>query len=148
MSEEHPRPPLPPFSSDTTMQKARLAEDGGNSRNPHEVALAYTPDCLWPNRAEFLTWKWMRELEYRLVKELLAFSDNRIAVRFAYKWLDDSGDSFRSCGNENWEFDEHGLMRRRIASINYLPISEAYRKFHSPQSRQPDGHPGLTDLGL
>ena len=152
------RPPLPPFTAETAAQKARLAEDAWNSRDPHRVSLAYTVDSVWRNRAEFLTGrdaivefltrKWNRELDYRLIKELWAFHENRIAVRFAYEWRDDSGSWFRSYGNENWEFDNHGLMRRRIASINDLPISEADRKFHWPQGRRPDDHPGLSDLGL
>lgn len=152
------RPPLPPFTAETAAEKARLAEDAWNSRDPHRVSLAYTVDSFWRNRAEFLTGrdaivefltrKWNRELDYRLIKELWAFHENRIAVRFAYEWRDDSGSWFRSYGNENWEFDDHGLMRRRIASINDLPISEADRKFHWPQGRRPDDHPGLSDLGL
>ena len=157
MSEE--RPPLPPFTTEAAAaQKVRGAEDGWNSRDPARVALAYTPDSSWRNRAEFihgraeieafLTRKWARELEYRLIKELWAFTGNRIAVRFAYEWRDDSGTWFRSHGNENWEFAENGLMRRRLACINDLPISEADRKFHWPQGRRPDDHPGLSDLGL
>ena len=152
------RPPLPPFTAETAAQKARLAEDAWNSRDPHRVSLAYTVDSVWRNRAEFLTGrdaivefltrKWNRELDYRLIKELWAFHENRIAVRFAYEWRDDSGSWFRSYGNENWEFDDHGLMRRRIASINDLPISEADRKFHWPQGRRPDDHPGLSALSL
>ncbi|MGF1531058.1 MAG: DUF1348 family protein [Puniceicoccaceae bacterium] len=158
MSEATQRPPLPPFTFDTAAQKVRLAEDGWNSRDPQKVSMAYTPDSLWRNRAEFLqgraaiveflTRKWNRELDYRLIKELWAFSDNRIAVRFAYEWRDDSGHWFRSYGNENWEFDEHGLMRRRIASINDLPISPDDRKFLWPQGRRPDEHSGLSELGL
>ncbi|WP_400766800.1 DUF1348 family protein [Methylosinus sporium] len=152
------RPPLPPFTLETATQKVRLAEDGWNSRDPQKVALAYTPDSRWRNRAEFIVGrdqieaflgrKWARELDYRLVKELWAFRENRIAVRFAYEWRDDSGAWFRSYGNENWEFDEHGLMRLRIASINDLAIVEADRKFHWPLGRRPDEHPGLSDLGL
>ncbi|WP_159731535.1 nuclear transport factor 2 family protein [Methylosinus sp. Ce-a6] len=152
------RPPLPPFTLETATQKVRLAEDGWNSRDPQKVALAYTPESRWRNRAEFvvgrdqieafLKRKWSRELDYRLIKELWAFRENRIAVRFAYEWRDDSGAWFRSYGSENWEFDEHGLMRLRIASINDLPIAEADRKFHWPLGRRPDEHPGLTDLGL
>ncbi len=152
------RPPLPPFTTETAAHKARLAEDAWNSRDPDRVALAYTVDSSWRNRAEFLQGrdqiraflqrKWAREIEYRLIKELWACSDNRIAVRFAYEWHDDSGQWFRSYGNENWEFDENGLMRRRIASINDLPIALAERKFHWPQGRRPDDHPGLTALGL
>ena len=152
------RPPFPPFTAETAAQKARLAEDGWNSRDPARVALAYTQDSVWRNRAEFLqgraeieaflTRKWAREIEYRLIKEVWAFHENRIAVRFAYEWRDDSGHWFRSYGNENWEFDESGLMRRRIASINDLPIADAERKFHWPQGRRPDDHPGLSELGL
>ena len=152
------RPPFPPFTAETAAQKARLAEDGWNSRDPARVALAYTEDSVWRNRAEFLkgraeieaflTRKWAREIEYRLIKEVWAFHENRIAVRFAYEWRDDSGHWFRSDGNENWEFDESGLMRRRIASINDLPIADAERKFHWPQGRRPDDHPGLSELGL
>ena len=152
------RPPFPPFTAETAAQKARLAEDGWNSRDPARVALAYTQDSVWRNRAEFLqgraeieaflTRKWAREIEYRLIKEVWTWGDNRIAVRFAYEWRDDSGHWFRSYGNENWEFDEHGLMRRRIASINDAPISESDRKFFWPLGRRPDDHPGLTELGL
>jgi uncharacterized protein len=155
---ENPRPPLPPFDAESAAQKARLAEDAWNSRDPHRVALAYTPDSVWRNRAEFLigreaieaflTRKWSRELDYRLIKELWAFHENRIAVRFAYEWRDDSGQWFRSYGNENWEFDEHGFMRRRIASINDLPIAPSDRKFHWPLGRRPDGHASLSELGL
>lgn len=152
------RPPLPPFTAETAAQKVRLAEDGWNSRDPDRVALAYTPDTVWRNRAEFpvgrdqarafLQRKWARELEYRLIKELWAFMGNRIAVRFAYEWHDGSGQWFRSYGNENWEFDAAGLMARRFASINDLPIQAADRKFHWPLGRRPDDHPGLSDLGL
>ena len=152
------RPPLPPFIAETAAQKARMAEDAWNSRDPARVALAYTPDSRWRNRAEFvagraaieafLTRKWQRELDYRLIKEVWAFRDNRIAVRFAYEWHDDSGQWFRSYGNENWEFDEAGLMRIRIASINDSPMAESARKFHWPAGRRPDEHPGLSDLGL
>ncbi len=152
------RPPLPPFTAETAAQKVRLAEDAWNTRDPGRVASAYTPDSVWRNRAEFLQGraaieaflgrKWQRELDYRLVKELWAFHDNRIAVRFAYEWHDDSGNWFRSYGNENWEFDSEGLMRRRIASINDLRILESERKFHWPLGRRPDDHPGLGDLGL
>jgi nuclear transport factor 2 (NTF2) superfamily protein len=152
------RPPLPPFTADTAAQKVRLAEDAWNTRDPERVALAYTVDSRWRNRAEFPTGrteivaflqrKWARELDYRLIKELWAYTDNRIAVRFAYEWHDDSGNWYRSYGNENWEFDEHGLMRQRFASINDLPIAEADRKFHWELGRRPDDHPGLTDLGL
>lgn len=152
------RPPLPPFTEDTATQKVRLAEDAWNSRDPAKVALGYTPDSRWRNRAEFLqgreaieaflTRKWQRELEYRLIKELWAFHDNRIAVRFAYEFHDDSGQWYRAYGNENWEFDENGLMRLRIASINDAPIREADRKYHWPQGRRPDDHPGLSELGF
>jgi nuclear transport factor 2 (NTF2) superfamily protein len=153
-----PRPPLPPFSRETAAQKARGAEDGWNSRDPEKVSLAYTVDSHWRNRSEFingraeivafLTRKWSKELDYRLIKELWAFTENRIAVRFAYEWHDDSGNWFRSYGNENWEFDPDGLMVRRIASINDLHILESARKFHWPLGRRPDDHPGLGDLGL
>jgi nuclear transport factor 2 (NTF2) superfamily protein len=149
---------LPPFSLETAAQKARMAEDAWNSRDPERVALAYTEDSAWRNRAEFfsgrpaivefLKRKWAREIEYRLIKEVWAASGNRIAVRFAYEWRDDSNNWFRSYGNENWEFDEHGLMARRIASINDQPIVEADRKFRWPQGRRPDDHPGLGELGL
>ena len=152
------RPPLPPFTEETAIQKVRLAEDAWNSRDPVRVPLAYSPDSRWRNRAEFLeareaiqaflTRKWDREIEYRLVKELWAFRENRIAVRFAYEWRDDSGHWFRSYGNENWEFDAHGLMRWRIASINDLPIATGARKFHWPLGRRPDDHPSLSDLEL
>ncbi len=153
------RPPVPPFTPETAAQKVRGAEDGWNSRDPARVSLAYTVDSQWRNRAEFiqgraaiaafLERKWARELDYRLIKELWAFTGNRIAVRFAYEWHDDSGNWFRSYGNENWEFDDSGLMRRRIASINDLPIAAAERKYHwdAPGPRPP-GHPGLSDLGL
>jgi uncharacterized protein len=152
------RPPLPPFTRDTATQKARLAEDGWNSRDPERVSLAYTVDSQWRNRVEFFTGreaiveflrhKWAKEFDYRLIKELWAFSKARIAVRFAYEWHDDSGNWFRSYGNENWEFNDQGRMRRRIASINDLPIAQTERKFHWPAGRRPDDHPGLTDLGL
>ena len=153
------RPPLPPFTQETAALKARAAEDGWNGRNPQKVALAYTEDSVWRNRAEFLrgreaieaflTRKWARELDYRLIKEVWTFGGNRIAVRFAYEWHDDSNNWFRSYGNENWEFDERGLMRRRVASINDLPISVNDRKFHWPApGPRPADHPGLTDLGL
>jgi uncharacterized protein len=152
------RPPLPPFTRESAIEKARLAEDGWNSRDPARVALAYTPDSRWRNRAEFLegraaieaflTRKWQRELDYRLIKELWAFHENRIAVRFAYEWHDDSGHWYRSYGNENWEFDADGLMRRRIASINDAPIAEADRRFRWPLGRRPDDHPGLSELGF
>jgi uncharacterized protein len=152
------RPPLPPFTESTAIDKVRLAEDGWNSRDPAKVALAYTPDSQWRNRAEFLngraaieaflTRKWTRELDYRLIKELWAFAGNRIAVRFAYEYHDDSGNWFRAYGNENWEFDADGLMRRRLASINEQPIAKQDRKFHWPLGRRPDGHPGLSDFGF
>ncbi|MFS0825831.1 nuclear transport factor 2 family protein [Pseudomonas phoenicis] len=152
------RPPLPPFTHDTATQKVRLAEDGWNSRDPEKVSLAYTPDTQWRNRVEFvsnreeakafLTRKWRKELDYRLIKELWAFADDRIAVRYAYEWHDDSGNWFRSYGNENWEFAADGLMHRRFACINDLPISEAERKFRWPLGRRPDDHPGLSELGL
>ncbi len=152
------RPPVPPFTEETAGIKVRAAEDAWNSRNPAKIALAYTTDSLWRNRAEFvkgrpeietfLTRKWALELDYRLIKELWAFADDRIAVRFAYESRDRDGNWFRSYGNENWEFDEHGLMKRRIASINDLPIAETDRKFHWPLGRRPDEHPGLTELGL
>jgi len=154
-----PRPPLPPFTSESAAQKARAAEDAWNSRDPARVALAYTPDSVWRNRAEFLqgraaieaflTRKWAKELDYRLIKEVWAFGGNRIAVRFAYEWRDDCGNWFRSYGNENWEFADNGLMRRRLASINDLPIAAADRKFHWPApGPRPADHPGLGGLGL
>ena len=152
------RPPFPPFDEKTATQKIRGAEDAWNTREPQRVALAYSVDSVWRNRAEFirgreeivafLTRKWNRELDYRLIKELWAWHGNRIAVRFAYEWHDDSGQWFRSYGNENWEFDADGYMQRRIASINDLPIREADRKYHWPLGRRPDDHPGLSDLGL
>ena len=152
------RPPLPPFTPETAAQKARMAEDAWNSRDPERCAGAYTEDSVWRNRAEFLSGraeivaflrrKWARELDYRLIKEVWTHGADRIAVRFAYEWHDDSGQWFRSYGNENWEFDAHGLMRRRIASINDLPIAEAARLFHWPLGRRPDDHPGLSGLGL
>ena len=150
--------PVPPFSRETAMFKVRMAEDAWNSRDPHLVSLAYTEDSRWRNRAEFitgraeivafLTRKWNKELDYRLIKEIWTFGDNRIAVRFAYEWHDDSGTWFRSYGNENWEFDAAGVMQRRFASINDLPIKEADRKYHWPLGRRPDDHPGLSELGL
>ncbi len=150
--------PLPPFTRETAIQKVRAAEDGWNSRDPVKVSAAYSSDSRWRNRSEFisgteeivqfLTRKWTRELEYRLIKELWAFEGNRIAVRFAYEWRDDSGNWYRSYGNENWEFAEDGRMRARHASINDLPIKESERKFHWPQGRRPDYHPGLSELGL
>jgi nuclear transport factor 2 (NTF2) superfamily protein len=152
------RPPLPPFDRDAASKKVRLAEDAWNGRDPVKVAAAYTADSVWRNRAEFLSGreaivqflarKWARELDYRLIKELWAFHENRIAVRFAYEWHDDSGQWFRSYGNENWEFEGNGLMARRIASINDLPIREADRKYRWPLGRRPDDHPGLSALGL
>jgi nuclear transport factor 2 (NTF2) superfamily protein len=153
-----PRPPLPPFTLETAIQKVRAAEDGWNSRNPEQVSLAYSAQSRWRNRSEFvvgreqivsfLQRKWARELDYRLIKELWAFQDNRIAVRFAYEWHDDAGHWFRSFGNENWEFDEHGLMTARHASINDLPIREEDRKFHWPLGRRPDDHLGLSSFGF
>ena len=152
------RPPLPPFTRETAVQKVRMAENGWNSKDPEAVALAYTPDSVWRNRADFvtgraaiiafLTDKWARELDYRLIKELWAFSGNRIAVRFAYEWRNDAGQWFRSYGNENWEFDDDGLMKWRIASINDLPIEEEQRLFHWTDKARPPDHKGLTELGL
>ncbi|MBJ2283538.1 nuclear transport factor 2 family protein [Pseudomonas sp. MF6755] len=152
------RPPLPPFTRESAIEKVRLAEDGWNSRDPQRVSLAYTLDTQWRNRAEFahsreeakqfLARKWAKELDYRLIKELWAFAGNRIAVRYAYEWHDDSGNWFRSYGNENWEFDENGLMANRFACINDMPIQASERKFHWPLGRRPDDHPGLSDLGL
>ena len=158
MNSSTERPPLPPFTAETAAQKARMAEDAWNTRDPGRVALAYTPDSRWRNRSEFiqgreaieafLTLKWLKELDYRLIKEVWAFRDNRIAVRFAYEWHDGSGNWYRSYGNENWEFDEHGLMRLRIASINDLGINDSQRKYHWPLGRRPDDHPSLSELGL
>jgi len=152
------RPPLPPFTGETAVQKVRLAEDAWNSRDPERVSQGYTVDSRWRNRAEFvagraeivafLTRKWRRELDYRLIKELWAFTGNRIAVRFAYEWHDDSGHWYRSFGNENWEFADDGLMRVRLASINDLPIAESDRKYHWPLGRRPDGTPELSDFGF
>jgi len=152
------KPPLPPFTAETAAQKVRMGEDAWNTRDPVQVSLAYTTDSRWRNRAEFLQGrdaiqaflvrKWARELDYRLAKELWAFHDHRIAVRFAYEWHDDSGHWFRSYGNENWEFDAHGLMRLRFASINDVPIGAGERKYHWPLGRRPDDHPSLSDLGL
>ncbi|RAX14447.1 DUF1348 family protein [Photorhabdus bodei] len=152
------RQPVPPFTRETAIQKVRFAEDGWNSRDPEKVALAYSLDTHWRNRAEFvhsrkeaqdlLARKWAKEHEYRLIKELWAFTENRIAVRYAYEWHDDSGNWFRSYGNENWEFNEDGLMYNRYACINDLPIKESERKFHWPLGRRPDDHPGLSELGL
>jgi nuclear transport factor 2 (NTF2) superfamily protein len=153
-----PRPPLPPFTRETAIQKVRLAEDGWNTRDPEKVSLAYSTDSRWRNRAEFprgrqeivafLTRKWTRELDYRLIKELWSFDGNHIAVRFAYEWHDDAGNWCRSYGNENWEFDDDGLMRARYASINDLPIKESDRKYFWPLGRRPDDHPSLSDLGF
>ena len=152
------RPPLPPFTFETAVQKVRAAEDGWNNRDPQKVSLAYTSQSTWRNRVEFvsgrdeiaalLTRKWARELDYRLIKEVWAFGGRRIAVRFAYEWHDDAGNWFRSYGNENWEFDENGLMAVRHASINDLPIQAADRKYFWPLGRRPDDHPSLSDLGL
>lgn len=152
------RPPLPPFDEATAVQKVRMAEDGWNTRDPAKVAMAYTLDTKWRNRAHFvtnrqeaeafLTAKWIKENEYRLIKELWAFRGNRIAVRYAYEWRDDSGNWYRSYGNENWEFSEDGLMQNRFASINDLWIKEEDRLFHWPHGPRPDDHPGLSELGL
>ena len=152
------RPPLPPFDENSAKQKVRMAEDAWNGRDPNKVSLAYSPDSQWRNRAErfsgrraiveVLERKWNKELDYRLIKELWAFRDNRIAVRFAYEWRDDSDQWYRAYGNENWEFDENRLMSLRIARINDLRISEDERKYHWPIGRRPDDHPGLSDLGL
>jgi nuclear transport factor 2 (NTF2) superfamily protein len=152
------RPPLPPFTRESAIHKVRLAEDGWNTRDAAKVALAYTLDTRWRNRVEFansrdeaqafLERKWRKELDYRLIKELWAFDGNRIAVRYAYEWHDDSGNWFRSYGNENWEFREDGLMQRRFACINDMPIQASERKFHWPLGRRPDDHPGLSELGL
>ena len=157
MSEEQ-KPPLPPFTLETATQKVRMAEDAWNRRDAEQVALAYTRDSKWRNRAEFpsgredivafLRRKWARELDYRLIKEIWAFTANRVAVRFAYEWRDDAGNWYRSYGNENWEFDANGLMAVRHASINDLPIREQERKFRWPQGPRPADHPGLSDLGL
>ena len=155
---EQPRRPFPPFDAESATQKVRMAEDAWNTRNPETVSLAYSADSRWRNRSEFLTGreaivnflrrKWENERDYRLIKELWAFHGARIAVRFAYEWHDETGSWFRSYGNENWEFDENGLMRRRIASINDLPITASERKYHWALGRRPDGHPSLSDLGL
>ena len=157
-ADSNTRPPLPPFTRETAAQKVRMAEDAWNTRDPERVSLAYTVDSTWRNRAEFISGreeivrflqrKWARELDYRLIKELWAFDEARIAVRFAYEWRDDSGTWFWSYGNENWEFDELGLMLRRIASINDLPISAAERRYRWPLGPRPEGHPGLSELGL
>lgn len=158
MNEQEMRPPLPPFARESAIQKVRLAEDAWNSREPERVSLAYSLDSRWRNRSEFINGrqeivaflkrKWAKELDYRLIKELWACGDNRIAVRFAYEWHDDSGNWFRSYGNENWEFGENGLMRLRLASINDLPIQESERKYYWKSGGRPDDHPGLTDLNL
>ena len=158
MSDSNIRPPVPPFTKETAIQKVRAAEDAWNSRDPEKVSLAYTIDSRWRNRSEFpngraeivafLRHKWSKELDYRLIKELWAFDGSRIAVRFAYEWHDEAGNWFRSYGNENWEFDDNGLMRVRHASINDLAIQESERKYHWPLGRRPDGHAGLTDLGF
>ena len=158
MSNESQRPPLPPFNEESANTKVRMAENAWNGRDPEKVALAYTVDSQWRNRSEFprgreeivefLTRKWQREKEYRLIKELWAYQGKRIAVRFAYEWLDEKGQWFRSYGNENWEFNEAGLMQKRFASINDLAISEDERLFHWPQGPRPDDHAGLTELGL
>ena len=155
---ESGRPPLPPYTRESAIQKVRIAEDAWNSRDPARIALAYAPDSRWRNRSEhvqgrnaieqFLVRKWNREFEYRLIKELWAFHENRIAVRFAYEWHDDSGQWFRSYGNENWEFDANGLMQTRLASINDLPIHSNERKFHWEGNRRPDDHPSLSDFGF
>lgn len=155
---EQPRPLFPPFDGESAAQKVRMAEDAWNTRDPEKVSLAYTLDSVWRNRSEFLVGreaiirflrnKWENELEYRLIKELWAFHGTRIAVRFAYEWHDTAGNWFRSYGNENWEFADNGLMRRRIASINDLAIREPERKYHWPLGRRPDGYPSLSDLGL
>lgn len=152
------RPPLPPFSEEDAILKVRLAEDAWNGRDPEAVSLAYSENSVWRNRSEFLRGrdairaflerKWAKELEYRLIKELWTYRDHRIAVRFAYEWRDDSGQWYRAYGNENWQFDAEGRMELRIASINDLPIAESDRKFHWPQGRRPDDHPGLSELGL
>ncbi|WP_413625089.1 DUF1348 family protein [Luteibacter sp. Lutesp34] len=158
MSNNEVRPPLPPFTRESAIEKVRLAEDGWNTRDAEKVSLAYSLDTKWRNRAEFtngreearefLARKWKKELEYRLIKELWAFTDNRIAVRYAYEWHDDSGNWFRSYGNENWEFGPDGLMERRFSCINDMPIKESERKFHWPLGRRPDDHPSLSDMGM
>jgi nuclear transport factor 2 (NTF2) superfamily protein len=157
-SDTNTRAPVPPFTLESAIQKVRMAEDAWNTRNPEQVSLAYTIDGVWRNRSEFLigreaivqflTRKWDKELDYRLIKELWAFHGTRIAVRFAYEWRDEEGSWFRSYGNENWEFADSGLMRRRIASINDIPITEQDRKYFWPIGRRPDDHPGLSELGL
>lgn len=157
-TDQNTRPPFPPFSHETAVLKVRMAEDAWNTRNPERIALAYTQETTWRNRAEFLSGreaivqflqrKWAKELDYRLIKELWAFDKSRIAVRFAYEWHDTTGNWYRSYGNENWEFDENGLMHSRIASINDLAIEVSERKYHWPQGRRPDDYPGLSELGL
>ena len=152
------KPPVPPFTFETAIQKARMAEDAWNSQNPDKVKMAYTPDSVWRNRStflkgrdeirDFLQGKWEKEQEYRLIKEVWAYTGNKIAVRFAYEYHNEQGEWFRAYGNENWEFDENGLMAFRHASINDVPIQESERKFHWPQGRRPDDHPGLSELGL
>jgi len=158
MTTTDTRPPLPPFTLETATQKVRMAENSWNTCDPEKVSLAYTIDSIWRNRAEFvngrnqivqfLQRKWAQESDYRLIKELWAFAHNRIAVRFAYEWRDDTGNWFRSYGNENWEFDDDGLMRRRLASINDMPIKDSQRLYHWPSGRRPDSHQGLSELGL
>ena len=158
MTSQESRPPVPPFTRESANLKVRLAENAWNSRDPQKVSLAYSPDSRWRNRSEFINGrqeivgflkrKWQTELDYRLVKELWAFTENRIAVRFAYEWHNESGDWFRSYGNENWEFSEDGLMHLRLASINDLGITESERKLHWPLGPRPEDHPGLTALGL
>ena len=158
MSQSSTRPPLPPFTKESAIEKVRAAEDAWNSRDPQRISLAYSEDSCWRNRSEFISGrseiiaflrrKWIRELDYRLIKELWSYDGNRIAVRFAYEWHDDSGNWFRSYGNENWQFNEQGLMTQRYASINDLPIKEDERLFRWPLGRRPDQHPGLTDLNL
>lgn len=157
MAEEN-KAPLPPFTKETAAQKVRMAENGWNSCDPEKVSLVYTPDSVWRNRAEFINGrqeiieflrrKWAKELDYRLIKEVWAYTDNRIAVRFAYEWHDDAGNWFRAYGNENWEFAANGQMKRRFASINDVPIKDGDRKFHWPLGPRPENHPGLSDLGL
>jgi nuclear transport factor 2 (NTF2) superfamily protein len=157
-TQNETRPPLPPFDRESAILKVRQGEDGWNSRSPEKVALAYSVDTRWRNRSEFvrnrdearafLERKWAKELDYRLIKEMWAYTGNRIAVRYAYEWHDDSGNWFRSYGNENWEFDDDGLMKNRYSSINDLPIKESERKFRWPLGRRPDDHPGLSELGL
>lgn len=157
-NNQAPRPPVPPFNAETAAQKARMAENAWNTKNPQKVSMAYTPNSVWRNRSEFLvgreaiveflTRKWQKELDYRLIKEVWAFHDNRIAVRFAYEWHNAAGNWFRSYGNENWEFDNLGYMERRIASINDLAIQESERKFNWAEGIKPDDYPSLSNLGL